>query len=290
MKITNVLNLPQPIVDAVSNDPYDSGASDISVTRIIAPPRIVALTKTHNDEIVEDCSDRLFSLMGQAMHHILERGGDVEGERIIEKRLFAEVDGWTISGQLDIWENGVLSDYKFTSTYETMNGLKDEKAQQLNILAWLCRQNDIEVTKVQIVAMYRDYSKTTAKRERDYPQHQIGVIEAPLWSDEDTLAFIRERLAMHRAAETELPQCSDEDVWQRPSKWAVMQENRVKAWRLLNTKQEALEWCAKNNKIVRGEELKAGMYLEHRPGAKIRCEDYCSVAQFCTQFHPNVSQ
>ncbi len=38
-KWTNALNLPAPIVAAITNDPYSSGDADISVTSLIAPAR-----------------------------------------------------------------------------------------------------------------------------------------------------------------------------------------------------------------------------------------------------------
>tara|TARA_R110000787_G_scaffold38014_2_gene96094 strand:+ start:34 stop:903 length:870 start_codon:yes stop_codon:yes gene_type:complete len=285
MKITNVLNLPQPIVDAVQNDPYDSGESDISVTRLISPPRQVALANEHGRKLTEDCADRLFSLMGQAMHHILERGGDVEGTRIIEKRLFADVGGWKISGQIDIWENGVLDDYKFTSVWETLNGLKEEKIQQLNMLAWLSRLNGIKVDKIRIVALYRDWSKSKAEFERDYPQHQIGVIEVPMWDDFKTAAFIDERVAIHQAARLELPFCTDEERWQRATKYAVMKEGRKSAFRLLDSSDAAMIYC-EDKGFANDGELKTGYYVEIRRGEATRCKHYCAVAPFCTQFNP----
>jgi hypothetical protein len=289
LKITNILGLPQPIVDAVQNDPYDSGDSDISVTRLIAPPRQVYLNGKHSGELTEDCSDRLFSLMGQAMHYILERGGDVEGKRIIERRLFTEVSGWRLSGQIDLWEDGVLSDYKFTSVWETMNGLKEEKVQQLNILAYLCRINDIPIEKVQIVAMYRDFSKSKSAFERDYPQHQIGILESPLWDDAKAKAFIEERIAIHKDAHISLPDCTPEEMWERPTKWAVMKEGVARAKRLLDSKEEAFVYAQKNDLVNQVNEMKAGFFIERRPGEKIRCENYCSAAAFCTQFNPPIS-
>ena len=73
MKITNNHNLPQSVVSAVSNDPYDRGGSDYTCTELISPVRQVMLRHRHGDEITEDASDRVWSLLGQAVHHILER-------------------------------------------------------------------------------------------------------------------------------------------------------------------------------------------------------------------------
>lgn len=284
MKITNKLGLPQPIVDAVVNDPYDSGDSDISVTRLISPARQVSLMKDYGHKVVEDCSDRIFSLMGQAMHHILERGGDVDGKRIIERRLYADIGGWTLSGQIDLWEDHVLSDYKFTSVWETMNGLQEEKIQQLNVLAWLCGQNDIPVDEVQIVALYRDYSKTKAKGARDYPQHQVGVLKAALWNEDDQREFIEEKIREHQEAREWLPICTPTEMWERPTQWAVMKQGRKGAVRLLNSREEALEFCVSNGLVNDDNELKSNHYLDMRRGERIRCENYCAVAPFCSQY------
>ena len=77
MKLTNKHGLPQAIVNAIKNDPYTPGKrADISVTRLIDAPQVSVLYRNHYKDIVEDVSNRIFSIMGQAMHHILERAED----------------------------------------------------------------------------------------------------------------------------------------------------------------------------------------------------------------------
>ncbi len=53
MNLTNKMNLPLAIKRAVENDPYDPSGSDISTTRLIAPPLIRYLEIKHKDEIEE---------------------------------------------------------------------------------------------------------------------------------------------------------------------------------------------------------------------------------------------
>ena len=72
MKYTNKLNLPQPLVSAIVNDKYDSGTSDISVTSLLKPYQLRALER-HHDKLTEDIADRIWSLLGQVIHGILER-------------------------------------------------------------------------------------------------------------------------------------------------------------------------------------------------------------------------
>ncbi len=99
MRITNRHHLPAAIVQAVSIDPYPHGQTgDISATSLIAPPQLVALKRQFADALEEDAADRIWALFGQSIHAILERA-DLDG--LHEIRLFAQVNGWAISGQVD---------------------------------------------------------------------------------------------------------------------------------------------------------------------------------------------
>ncbi len=51
VKYTNLNNIPQEIIRAVSNDSYSKGASTISVTGLLQPPRIRVLKEEHDDKI-----------------------------------------------------------------------------------------------------------------------------------------------------------------------------------------------------------------------------------------------
>lgn len=81
MKITNRKNLPAALVRACENDPYDPGTADISITRLVAPPRQVALIKQHTDEITNDVADRIWALRSQGIHCVLERAVDTNPKR-----------------------------------------------------------------------------------------------------------------------------------------------------------------------------------------------------------------
>lgn len=78
--LTNKLNLPLAVVQAVTNDPYTRGDSDISVTQLISPPYQRRLRQTV--EPVEDVAERLFSLYGQLAHGLLERAGLKVGSNV----------------------------------------------------------------------------------------------------------------------------------------------------------------------------------------------------------------
>ena len=275
---TNQLGLPEPIARAVRNDSYDPGEkTDFSVTTLIGPPRIRVLRKRYRDELTEDVADRLYSLLGQSVHTILERAA-TEGA-LAEVRLYAKVDGLVISGQLDhavfFKDQGLLQDYKLTSIWTDPK--KPEWVQQINMLAWLLRANKYNVTKGQIVPIYRDWSKARARREKDYPQHQSKLVDIELWPDYEVLRFVRERIKLHVEAETEkLPECTSEERWYRGEKFAVMKKGNKRAVKLFDFRNEAEAFIADGRFALH--------YLEVRPGENVRCQDFCQVAEKCSQW------
>ena len=92
---TNHHNLPAALVAAVTNDAY-RGGGDISVTKLIDAPQRRVLGLRHAADIRVDVSERIWALLGQAVHHILERAGT---DTLVEQRLFADIGGWKLSGQ-----------------------------------------------------------------------------------------------------------------------------------------------------------------------------------------------
>lgn len=274
MRWSNDLGLPEPIVRAVTNDPYDRGHSDFTVTQLIAPARARVLRKRHAHLITEDVADRIYSLLGQSIHTILERA---EVEHMAEVRLYAKLDGLTISGQLDrcaFFPDGLLQDYKLTSVWTDLD--KSEWAQQTNMLVWLLAANGYNVKRGEIVAIFRDWSKSRAKREHDYPQHQVKLVPIELWPIEKTIGFVRERIHAHVEAELGvLPNCTNEERWYRGEQWAVIKNGNKRATRVFDFPNQAEAFAKTDSKFK----------VEHRPGQSIRCAEYCTAYPFCAQAH-----
>jgi hypothetical protein len=275
MLITNKCGLPNAIVRAVQNDDYDDGGADITVSALVSPPRVVTLRKQYADQLVEDAADRIYSLQGQAIHTVLERAG---GNELKEQRVFTEVNGWKVSGKFDnvCLERGVLCDYKHTSVWSVVFALKDGKAEwesSTNLYAHLCQLNGISgIRHLRIVAILRDWSKRKAQTDPEYPQQQVAVIPIPLWPREQTVAYLEERVRLHQAARTTLPVCTDEEVWRKPTTWAVMKPGQKKAVRVLPSLVEAQTYAGRGHMVV------------ERPGEATRCSAYCSVAPYCDQW------
>lgn len=175
----------------------------------------------------------------------------------------------------------IVQDYKTTSSWSARHGAtKDAWIQQLNVYAYILRLHSFDVTGIEVVAICRDWRKNEALKYASdgYPSHQVVVIKLPLWPSRVTLAFLEERVALHRAARAKLPLCSDEERWRRATTWALMREGRKSAVRLYDTPGAAYE-------ALKGTEEgknRGGAYsVVKRPGIATRCAGYCSVRPFC---------
>ena len=290
MVITNNAGYPEALVKAVENDSYSRGEGvDRSVTGLLAPPRQAALKEIHGHEIVEDVSDRTYALYGQLVHLLLERAGEQSRNAINEQRLYTEVNGWKISGQTDTLtltedqRSWTISDFKFVTSYKFKRSysgelvMPEEYEQQLNMYGHLLRENGFKVDGLKIVAIYRDWSKMEAKRDKNYPQLGAETHDVPLWSEDKARSFMEERVRLHQAAENDLPECDDSERWAKPDKYALMPNaNSARARKLFDSEIDATTWAAANN-------MKPGWVIEHRKGANVRCENYCPVSEWCDQ-------
>ena len=287
MRYTNQHSIPEPIVRAIQNDEYSKGDSVLSVTQLITPPRIVILQDVNADNISVDVVNRVPALFGTAVHKIIEKGAlGLEGH-IVEERMFLDVNGWKISGAVDLqidkgngeWE---INDYKVVSVYSVMSE-KIEWEQQLNCYAYLARRNHgRNVTSLKIVAILRDWQRRQAQILPSYPQSQIHIVDIPVWSLHDQEAFVHGRVILHQEARKAvdngepLVYCTDQERWLRNEAWAVMKEGRKSAIKLHDNKEGA-------DQAVR--ELGDGHRVDHRPGNYVRCEgNLCLVAPFCKQW------
>ena len=290
MKLTNKHNLPQPVYDAVSYSDYTGGKSDYSVSGLGEPAQKKWLTGVHRHEIEEDASDRLYALMGSAMHSVLERA---DSTGITEKRLQVTVDGLQISGQFDrlglVSEDGgitgVLQDYKLASVWEYIYGLKPDKISQANCYVYLLRENGYKVDKAEIVMFFRDWMKSKAKFDKSYPPTQMGIINVPIWTQVEQYNYIAGRIAVHEDAKrtgTPAP-CSDEERWYTGDKYAVMKGTNKKASKVEDT-QEAAQKYLEGIKANPSAKDKDRYKIVHRPGVNKRCDDYCTASTFCEQY------
>ena len=283
MKLTNKYNIPQTFVNVLQRPTYSKGKANLSVTQLINSPKIVALTSLFADELEQDVSEMVWSIFGSAVHGVLEHGKDANHK--IEERLHTEIDGWNISGAIDlqiVGENGIaIRDYKTTSAWAVMNE-KAEWEQQLNIYAWLVEKvKKTPVTDVGIVAIIRDWNRRDAGTREGYPEAPIKELPVRLWSFEERERFVSERISKHSACEfaietdQPLPRCTPEEMWEKNTTWAVKKTGGVRAKSVHQTQEEAADALEKAGK---------GYEIEVRLGERTRCANFCSVSHRCIQW------
>jgi hypothetical protein len=280
MKVTNKFGVPAPLVTLATREYYSKGRAQYSVTELLSPPRVRRLREQYDSEIETDVTDMMWSMLGSALHVVMERG-QTEGH-ITEERLFIEVDGVTLSGAIDLQEERdggvVITDYKFTSAWAVMND-KPEWEQQLNVYRWLVEKvKGNRVDALRICALIRDFSRHETRE--GYPAAPIQMVDIPLWTLEQADLFVRRRLDMHREAKVShdlgdaLPECSAEERWESETIYAVKREGRKTAIRVFKDLNEAKELATKEKG-----------YVETRPGESRRCAgNFCSVNQWCEQY------
>lgn len=275
MRVTNVLGLPDSLVRLVSNGFREPREREISVTTLIRPPQMVALERQHWGELEEDASDRMWATYGTLIHRAIEGMG--HDNALVEERLATEINGWTVHGTPDLYEaDGTLTDFKFVSVWSVVGGVKPEWERQLNCYAYLLEQHGFPVTKLQIVALLRDWSKNRA-HEDGYPSRQVLKLPVVRWSP-----GFAERFIAHRLLLADDDPCSPEERWEKPTQYAVTKKGNKRASRLLDTRDEAVEWALLNSKD--GAPWERWFDIIERPGESIRCANYCAVSGFCSQW------
>ncbi len=279
MLITNNLGLPEPLVRAVSRHSRERQPNRISVSELIQPAQIRALTLRHDSELSSDAGDRIWALLGTLMHSALEKHAQGLTNVMAEQELKITALGWDIVGHYDLSEmlldGELLSDYKLTSIWAIKDGVKPEWEQQLNTYAQLIRSAGRYVNQLQIVAIGRDWSKNKAKYDSTYPQKQVEVFSVPLWTEIQAMEFIEERVALHQeAAKGNWPECTADERWARPTQFAVMKQGQKKAVKLYESKKLADLHVANT----------PALYIVERPGESVRCASYCDVSERCEQW------
>lgn len=289
MKLVNDIAAPEPVVAMIREFQarYVEGRdaeqkTDYSVTTLLQPPLKVQLERRHDAELEVKVSDMLYALSGTSMHLALEMAGKNLGLAYeVERRLYTDVGGKTISGAIDLIhhapEGTILYDYKEVSVWEVMRGVKPEKVAQLNLLAELWRRNgNANPAALKLWFRFRDWSPTERLRMKDYPPAKAMTYDVPIWPREEAVAYLRERVALHRAAEPlldrDIPVCSREERWQETAKWAVMKEGRQSAVRVLESKPEAIALVNEKGK---------GYYIQERPSEAKRCLYWCPARPVC---------
>lgn len=265
MRITNHYNLPLSIYNAIAKSNYTPKEGVYRVTELIAPAMIRKL-KMENPDLEVDASEMLFSLLGSAVHYLFVNSSP---DSISSERISFERNGVVITGETDDY-NGGVDDYKVTSVYSFMSGVKSEWMSQTNIYAYGWRLNGFVVEKINIHSILRDW-KPSMKYDPEMPQIPFMSVEIPVWSNEEVLKYIDSRIEAHSNPQP----CNSFERWSRPDVWAVKKlgNKTARGGKLCYTQQDADDFIALNPDKK--------WEVEFRQGEDIRCKDYCPVRNIC---------
>lgn len=339
MQWTNVFKLPQPLAEAIMEDLYFGKREEglkkyceqhkldrtmivhFSVNELIKSPRQVLIARRHAHEIIKDVAMEIYRILGTAVHALLwasakrmnERGGKAYYQA--EERLFFHftVQNRTVvvSGEPDLVSpEGVIDDYKVTAVWSWLRGIKEEWEKQLNLYAMFRTMAGHVTTGLSICFILRDWNVNEVVQE-GYPPAGAQKMEVKLWTFDEQLAFLKERIAVHLDAmdfdDDLLPECTDKDMWAKEDAWAVKRTGNKVASKVFSSKfhleegrkadpefstedanaltiKEAQAYAEALEGKLKGKEKERGYFVEHRPGERTRCLRFCDARSFCSQF------
>lgn len=287
MKFTNKMNYPDYVKAWLEHDSYDHEEGVLSATRLLAPIRQTILMKRHEAELECDVADLIASRYGTAIHESFEHI-DMGPSILKEQRFWTHVGDQKISGKFDMLvdegDGHRLVDIKSTSVWTYIYGSRDEDfIKQLSILRFILIQNKVNVKgEANVVYVFTDWKKSDAKKNPDYPQQRIIMKTIQLEDIVNITAWLFDRVNMihefSNPAYTDdtLPECTDEELWRKGDKYAVMKPGRKTAVKVFDELAMAKEYIQANN-------LNDCM-VEHRKGTVARCNPYCQVRKWCNQY------
>jgi len=208
--------------------------------------------------------------MGSAIHEVISKGENKNA--LTEEFLTTTIGGIKISGMPDYYADEVLQDFKFTSVWNVIYDSMNENYQkQLSMYAYMLEEHGFKVNKTQIVYILRDWSKTKAMADHNYPQAQVVVKDFDRIPEIEK--WMEERVSVLEGATR--PPCTESDTWAKKDVFAVMKEGRKSALKLFEKEEDAKVFLT---------EQKGKCDVVKRGGERTRCESYCPVKEFCTQY------
>ena len=165
-----------------------------------------------------------------------------------------------------------------------------EWTQQQNFYAYLIRESrNINIQRLLITAIYKDWQEGQSLRNKDYPNNQVEEYKLPKWPHERTKQFIEGRMMLHIAAENldddKLPACTRDERWERfqgghQVEYAIMKN--AKANRAMKLVKTNIEDAFKEVQSMKG--ITKDSFIEVRYAQRTRCENWCSVKNYCNDY------
>ena len=307
--ITNKTNLSLPLQMFLIHDDYDlvKRKKYISATGLLKPIKATVLAMQSTIAHDNDVLDFLASRVGTASHDRLEKaflnGNHVTNMRklgytedvinhikinpaevnesdipiYLEKRTIKQLHKWFIGGKFDVVMEHTVRDLKTTKVFTWIKNNFEDYQIQGSIYRWL-NQDLIKNDTMFIDFIFTDWKAYEAEAKDTYPQYPALSKALPLMSVEETEAWINNKLhaieSLIDADQSLLPDCTDKELWQDPTKYAYFKNPTGKrATKVFDTADLA------NIKLMSDGSVGK---IEVRPGKPKRC-NYCSVKESCHQ-------
>lgn len=212
----------------------------------------------------------------------------VDDRYIVEKRFrYVSKSGKVITGGIDLMDTKTheLSDWKLTSiwTYIYLNkegSRKSDFEEQLNLYRLFLERAGIQVDKLSINLIFRDWQKSASARDANYPK-PIEHIDIPTWGLDVAEAFLENKISEIEKYETMsddmIPECDKLQRWQSNDQWAVTKVGNKRALKLHYSYGDAMSHIGQ----LSVEKPKEKYAVTKRMGKCMRCESYCNVNKFC---------
>jgi hypothetical protein len=268
MPYTNKRNLSLPVAVWLANDTYDKDPSYISGSQLAQSDRQIVLGYRVNEQSV-DLSSLVAARLGHAINDAIDNAWKSPG-----------FNGRILSGAPDLIMNGRLTDYKSTSVFAWQKKETGDYLWQLTTYRYLARELISDDTAT-IQFILKDWSELRASKDPEYPQTPCPVMLVRVGSPAECLARITARIERLKALmlldQSELPTCSDDELWLDPPKFAYYKDafadGKGRATRVFDTEAEAIQFM--------GTKLGAGKIIT-RKGEPKAC-NYCEAATICSQ-------
>lgn len=312
-KYTNNFGISVPMAVWLARDEYDHDdrTNVISVTSLLKSTRQLVLSSRidpSQSSNIPDISGRLASRIGTSLHNSIELSwtenykqaledlgypkmvidrvkvnpepDEVDEDTIamyLEKRTEKQVGKWIISGQFDIIFDGMVQDVKSTSTFAYMTGSNDEKyIQQGSLYRWL-NPELITEDRMAIQFIFKDWNKNQSLSNPNYPKLPVVEYNLDLNPIMQTELFVQNKLRELDEnidkPESELPLCTDKDLWRRAPQYKYYSKQDAKrASKNFDNPAEANAHLASKGKG----------YIKEVKGEPTACL-YCPAISICSQ-------
>ena len=317
-RYANVSEVPLALAVFLAVDHYDHSKdpNEISATTLLKPLRQIVLpSRIPPGEGLTNLADMLASRMGTAIHDGIERAWmghyalaledlgypkhvidrvviNPTAEQLedmtadgaepipvyLEQRIKRNFGKWTITGKFDFVSEGMVQDFKTTSTFTYKKQTNVQKyTQQGSIYRWLSPKI-ITSNELAIHYIFTDWKPSFVKSDPAYPPKRFHTQKFPLLSVNETEAFIRRKLALIEqywdAPEADIPLCDDEELWRSEPVFKYFKNPDAKrSTKNFATRPEAYGFMAESGNIGVVKEV---------PGQVTACK-YCPAFAACSQ-------